>query len=172
MNNTKSNDIANKLEKIYDFSSPYIDPKKELLKSDLCLEIEKESDLVDLFFKENLNLPLSEKGLDNLYRFSKFLVDNKQLKEKLSEKNYNFFRAIQYVFGPYLHFGIPLSQWNTLAKESWLILKDYHSGHFLSIEDFSEKNQSQWEKCCQLLEKFKDHPIYGEKIKAKDWGYT
>lgn len=172
MANMQLNDFINKIKIIYDFSSPYIDPKKELLNNELCIEIEKNPQIVSHFINELLSLDLSEEKINNLYFFSRFLVDNNRLKNIISEKEFNFYLAIQYLFAPYLHFQIPLALWFSLATESWKILKEYNSLKFSTIDDFANNIQSHIEKCSDLLESFREHPAYGEKIKAKDWGYV
>lgn len=172
MDNLKYNEIIRKLDTLYDFTSPYIDPKKEELESELVKEIEKDTLLASSFFTYILSFELTEVGIKNLSLFSKFLVNNKQLKSVLPEKDFNFHTAMQYVFTPFITFQIPIALWSPLAKESWSILKKYNSNQFTNIDDFSDKIQPHLKKCSELLDTFREHPIYGDKIKAADWGYV
>lgn len=171
MDKLKFDDIIRKIKKIYDFSSIYTTPEVKIINMELCAEIKKSPILVSDFINELLQFDLSEENVTNLYLFLKFLTGDKQIKEFISEKDFNCYIAIQFCFGPFLHFQIPLDLWLPLAKDSWEYLKEYHSGNFQTIDDFTKSIQPHIEKCSNLLESFREHPIYGEKIKAKDWGY-
>lgn len=172
MDNLKYNEIIRKLDTIYDFKSPYIDPIKEVLESELLKEIEKDPFLASSFFTYILSFDLTEVGIKNLNLFSKFLVNNKQLKNVLPDKDFNFHTALRYVFMPYITFQIPITLWTPLATESWSILKKYNSNQFINIDVFSDKMQPHLKKCSELLDTFREHPLYGDKIKAADWGYV
>lgn len=172
MDKLKFDEIISKLKKIYDSSSLYINPEVKILNTELSAEIKKKPSLISDFINELLQSDLSEERVTNLYLFLKFLAYNKQIKEFISEKDFNFYLAIQSVFGPFLHFQIPITLWFSLAEDSWMHLKEYNSGKFSNIDDFTKNIQPHIEKCSNLLESFREHPIYGAKIKAKDWGYV
>lgn len=128
--------------------------------------------LIEVYFNYFLSKDLSEEVLDDIYRMTQLITWNKPLAAKCTEKDRNVNYAIQFVFSIYLRFGVPLKLWQDVADQSWVLLKKYYTGAYADFENFKKENQQQWNACCSKLEEFREHPEYGDKIKAKDFGYV
>ena len=128
--------------------------------------------LIENYLNYFLNKDLSEEVLDDIYRMTQLITWNEPLAALCSEKDRNINYAIQFVFSIYLRFGVPLKLWQDVADQSWILLKKYYAGAYANFESFKKENQQQWAACCNKLEEFREHPEYGDKIKAKDSGYV
>lgn len=131
-----------------------------------------EKDIADRSFSFLAQQPLSETSIKMIFNLGNLVAHFQGNSAHLSQRSKDMFYAVQQQFDINLRFQLPFNLWPELAKQSWIYMQDFINGKYKDLKEFNVKTQKHWEDMTLVLDKYENHPEYGDRIRARLTGYV